>query len=931
MKTYTKIFTVLLLFCASFILAQISPIKVNSEKTIATTNEELLTVMVNIENTTDKMLDLHLSTASEKGVRILNKSITVKLQAGEKIFVPVKIFIEKTQPAGSSEVVFSLTDATQNTVARSVTELTIAPKHSLKILPNEPQVLIERIGDSLRISTQVYNAGNLSEEVEITTTFPQGYNSNETQRKKITLTPFSNREVVFSKIIDKDLLKLEIFTVNIDAKDGNNDLFGNATVMVQNALGNRRYIDPLNLNQYLQRRSPNRVAWSTSNPFSEFSATHNLDLQTEVNMGNTKAALNLSGTYWPQRNGEIMLQNAWLKLENGPFGLQIGNINTADLEISAMGRGAEFSYIPLKSKKIRLIAGALEKSYNLFDPLKDQSRGYAAYAKSVYAINEEKTVNSELIMDTEPSLKGFIFKNGYEFNKNKDTYYSANIGYGYAISVADEEVAKSSLSIGFDYRKSWKKYIFTSSNYYASGYYPGLKKGTTVFEQRVARNFEKLAVYAGYSLSIFDPRNIDPSYAYNTTSKRSRIETGSSFSLADILSVSISSVYSGEDSQLFLSSAVGQTMVNFKSAVLKTALNYNTPNNKDRISLVYAQGVSWYRSLTKPNVIQQIQANWYHGYFSLSANYQKGNFLLYEGNVNGILSSDTEKISAIANYRLVLLNKKLNMNLSAFANYERLNGNSLSFSSSVDYKMFRATQVFANINYNRFSRNDFSSANTYYQIGISQELPTFGEEAVKYKNGVMKIFTFYDLDNDNIYKPGVDAPAPEVKVKINNTIFISGPDGNITYRKVPYGAYTVKSLDPKWFADDQKIELSQKEVFLTIPLEKTSVIQGLIEYQQTSKIQYEVQEILAGIPVLFKNQLGKTFTFYTNAQGEYTAYVPVGTYEISIDTAVLQKNVYIDDNLQTTVAEEGQIKSMETFLLKVREKKVEVKKFGISK
>ena len=913
-----------------FFFAQTSAIKVVSETTIATTNEELLTVMVKIENTGGTFHQFELVSGGDKGIRILNGSIPVKLQPQEKIFVPVKIYIEKTQPAGSSELTFSLKDSDKKTVARTVTELTIATKRSLKIIANNPQLIIERLGDSLRISTQVYNAGNLTEEVEITATFPQGYNSDQKERKKIIVEPFSNREVVFSKIIDKEMLKLEVFSVNISAKNANNEHFGNVMVMVQNALGNRRYIDPLNLNQYLQRSSPNRVAYSTSNPFSEFSATHNLDLQTEVNIGNTKAGINMNGTYWPQRGGEIMVQNAWLKLENGPFGLQLGNINGTDLEVSLMGRGAQFSYSPVSTKKLSFTAGAVEKSYNLFDPFTNRSRGFTAFAKSVYGLNEEKTVSSEVIMDTDLFQKGFIFKNGYEFHNNTDTFYSFDLGYGYARAEADEEVAKSSLFLGFNYRKNWKKYVFTSSNYYGSGYYPGLKKGSTVFEQRLSRNFEKLAVYAGYSLNIFEPRNIDPLYPYNTSSKRSRIETGTNFSIAEGLSINLSSQIFVENSDIFLANSYGPTTVDFRSAVLKSNLNYNTPDNRDRISLVYSQGASYYRGLTKPRAIRQVQANWYRGNFMLSANYQDGTFMLYEGNVNGTLNSDTEKISAIANYRLPLLNKKLNMNFSTFLNYERLNGNSLSFSSTFDYKIRRATKLFGTINYNQYSRNDFSTANTYYQLGISQDLPTIGEETVKYKNGVIKVFTFYDLNNDTIYDPAVDQPAPEVKIKINNTLFISGSDGNITYRKVPYGDYALKSLESKWYSDDRKIELAQKEIFVTIPLGKTSVVQGTVVYQQTSKTQYDVQEILAGIPIIFNNDFGKSFKFYTNATGEYTAYLPLGNYEIFINNSILPQYVYIDDNLQRTTAEEGVAKVLNPFILKVKEKKVQVKKFGIS-
>src|SRR5690606_25993254 len=157
-----------------------------------------------------------------------------------------------------------------------------------------------------------------------------------------------------------------------------------------------------------------------------------------------------------------------------------------------------------------LTAGAVEKSYNLFDPFTKPSLGYAAFATTTYGLDENKTVNSQVIIDTDPFQKGFIFKNGYEFNNSKDTDYSIDIGYGYARSAADKEVAESSLFLGFNYNKKWDRYVFSSNNYYGSGYYPGLKRGSTVFEQRLSRNFEKLSLYAGYSLNIFEPRNIDP-------------------------------------------------------------------------------------------------------------------------------------------------------------------------------------------------------------------------------------------------------------------------------------------------------------------------------------------------------------------------------------------------------------------------------------
>ena len=62
-----------------------------------------------------------------------------------------------------------------------------------------------------------------------------------------------------------------------------------------------------------------------------------------------------------------------------------------------------------------------------------------------------------------------------------------------------------------------------------------------------------------------------------------------------------------------------------------------------------------------------------------------------------------------------------------------------------------------------------------------------------------------------------------------------------------------------------------------------------------------------------------------------TAYIPLGIYTVSLDSQVLQKNVYVDKNDLNVVSEENSVKVLPAFLLKVREKKVEIKKFGTTK
>src|SRR5690606_31863430 len=117
--------------------------------------------------------------------------------------------------------------------------------------------------------------------------------------------------------------------------------------------------------------------------------------------------------------------------------------------------------------------------------------------------------------------------------------------------------------------------------------------------------------------------------------------------------------------------------------------------------------------------------------------------------------------------------------------------------------------------------------------------------------------------------------------------------GYVTYRRVPYGNYDVKTADTEWFAPAQHIQVEHKNALLTIPLARTGIIKGQVRYETTTKSQYDIPVYLAGTPVNFTDAHEKKYTFYTDAEGNYTAFVPLGNYRISIDSSVLQKNVYI--------------------------------------
>src|SRR5690606_41039698 len=123
----------------------------------------------------------------------------------------------------------------------------------------------------------------------------------------------------------------------------------------------------------------------------------------------------------------------------------------------------------------------------------------------------------------------------------------------------------------------------------------------------------------------------------------------------------------------------------------------------------------------------------------------------------------------------------------------------------------------------------------------------------------------------------------------------------------------------EWYSENQKIDLKQKEEFIALPLVKTGVLKGRIRYEKTSKFQYEVQEHVAGIPVIFRTAAGKTFTFYTNALGEYNAYLPVGKYHVSLENQAFKKIVYTKSSFDVLYVEIENTSNLEYSILIVRD------------
>jgi hypothetical protein len=108
-------------------------------------------------------------------------------------------------------------------------------------------------------------------------------------------------------------------------------------------------------------------------------------------------------------------------------------------------------------------------------------------------------------------------------------------------------------------------------------------------------------------------------------------------------------------------------------------------------------------------------------------------------------------------------------------------------------------------------------------------------------------------------------------------------------------------------------------------LQRTGTLKGQLNYSR-SQFSYETEIDLFGIVMLAVDKTGKVFRTRTSSDGRYTFYMPVGEYKISVDTSMLPSELEVPENAKGIQVLDGQVATID-FTIKVKQRKVEVKKF----
>ncbi len=902
---------------------------IQSDSNLIAANGSLLALTLVIENSGPSLFTGQISLSAIPGINLLGRgNAEVSIDADSKIFYPVRLFVNNEVSSGESLVHINLLDSLGEVQGQFTSRLRVEPKREVRLINYRSTELMQHVGDSLSVSVLLNNQGNSRETITLTASFPDLRGGKSLVQKSIQLAPFRDTIVVFKRIISKELLKIEQYAVNVAALYANGDFINNVIISVQNVAGNRNYVDPSHQGYYDYYGS-NKISISGSNISSSNEALQ-ISGRGAFQMSGGVLDFSINTSQYTQYDNRPLVTNTYIDYELKNIGIMAGSISES-LETFINGRGVKV-YAKNEEETKRVELGIVDKKHNL---LGDQysiaiDNGYTAFGKSFFRNPKGGLYISSLLYDRSPyeGSESMILMNHVQYQLKNKAQLGFDLGGGMTRLVDDPSSSyKPSMAFGNTFSGTFGKYSINSNNFYSSSYYPGIRRGVLQLNERLSRNFKKANTWAAFSFYNYDPQNLSLRFNSNSNFSNSRIEGGASFSLTKFLNLSLSANKIFEKGQWVVPSMAEEQKLKMSSFRFTEALSWRSKNNLHSIYLSSENGFSKSPITGRNELDLRTSASWTFGAFSLNSYFQQGSFSVFEAMSNAFQGNNkVYRFSVSPGLRKNFLENKLKTQLNMNYNRDSYSGENWMYSGMSEYAFTRSMSAFINAYFYSFKTSYYNSSSSAVQAGISYSLPD-GRNVSPQKKGKIEIFMFYDNNTNGVFDEG-DLPAEGQIALIGGVSFISQRNGAVEYKKVPYGTYSLRVLSQNWHAKiSPEVVLNSRDLKVNVPLQRTGKITGKFYYYYDERTSMEVSEKHGGLRLLISGQNNFTSQALTNANGEFTLFLPIGEYELSVDENSLPKNVYTEFKPMSIRVLEGKPIEIPKIELKVKQRVIEVKRF----
>jgi hypothetical protein len=604
----------------------------------------------------------------------------------------------------------------------------------------------------------------------------------------------------------------------------------------------------------------------------------------------------------------------------------VGNINKL-LEMTLAGRGAEYSHTFDKNEKIEL--GFVDQNYNLIEKNNWLKNGFGFFAKgTVHSDNSSRNASAGYMYRYDPFEKAKHSMLGTEINYDFNPEWKFNAKVNGAISIYEvQDLVKPSFAGESNYSGKIKNFNINGNYYFSSDYYPGNRRGSMQLQQNIAANIKNNNLHANVIFSNFSPKF----YSFETQqeSTNNRIEIGNRFPKFRDFSLSLLYQYQEESSNSY-NRFFGNLDLNAVQQMHahRIVKQFSWINNASRQTAIlgFETGIVKYPLQTNNQFQMKVNANYSFRNFNINSNFQSGSYYLSEYAFSSIAGADVnyEKLTISLFYNKNFAKDKVNLSTGVSYIKDIIYGKSPSAFINAKYSG-KVLSTFFNSSWYNYSNGSVTNNTLTFEVGVTVNLRKTILNPDK--KGVIKALVFYDANNNNQYDADEKFAANYI-INLNKVALQTNIDGIASYKQVPYGTYFLKQLvQDGWYYDDTTFEVDRHLQNLSIPLHQSGKIEGKVSftYNATTSVGFEHRGYGISFSITKDNQLVQKI--YTDDDGKFMSSLPTANYVITIDEKSLPANTFCEIISHEVTLKAGEIIVVPEFVIKVKEKKINTKKF----
>ncbi|MFB9055167.1 hypothetical protein ACFFU9_00285 [Mariniflexile ostreae] len=925
-----------LLFCLASYAQQDFKMTVEVEEGRAKSN--LIDVLIGITNTTESTFEGYLRVKTPEGFRVIsNQEVAVSLDPEENYFVSSKLLRQQSAQVGTSILAIELLDADKNILQTQQAQQTVKENNTMRLYTDTPMVLMTNSNDSLALKVSVSNLGNKIQDALVVFSIPglTGEKNFFEQKAQVNLQKDTDFTLHFSP--PKALLDLPQFTVQVAAMRGSGkELFGNLSITVQNISSVKQHQDMQAIRQsQIYQRNSLTTTYRKIGP-----DTNIYQIIGSADMDLSAGYLAINGNIYMAENTDTpYVTNTFLAYHLENYQLKIGNISQ-QLEMSLYGRGIQAS-ASNKAKTRTLEFGFIDQNYNLVEPNAFLNRGYGAFATHVFEDRKSNDYTSGTYAFKEDAIEHsqnhmVSIERAHSF----DEVWRLNLKGHAALSDYDViDKTQSSFALEAQYSGDIKNIKLSGNYFLSSAYFPGNRRGVLQLYQNAFKNLSKnRSAYSNFFISNYSPK----SYTYNMNMESSniRLNTGINFPRKKLVGMVLGFQHQRETRTSATNySGIMATMPSEMWANrIVNNFNWSSKTQKHSVLLGMEEGIVKYA--TSSAIKPQFKSNLTYRYLWLNANtaYQYGSFYLSEyaianQNTNNNEDETYQRFMVSLSANKNVLENKLSFNSGMTYTNDFSIGKTASAFLNLYYQPTSRYRVFLNTSWSQYQIKNahyagFSSNNELFTLEAGLTFNFKGKAPSVARKGKITAQVYYDKNANNIFDEG-DEMAPDYLVTLNNAVFKTDSKGLLVYRSVPFGTYTIKSVASQgWFTKEAVIELNSYNQRLSIPLHQNGTVSGKVIYEYDAKTAQKFQPKTAGILFNISKNGKHIQRAMTNNDGEFTAFLPNGTYQITLDESSLASKTYCEQASFIFTIKSAKRTQLEPFKILAEQKTIKVKRFG---